>query len=246
MVRFGVVAVFLAMLAPAEVRAGPTGHPARDFTSLVRSDLLDFRYSFPTAVGSYSALLAKIREDEASTFKKALEGAKADEKIRSDDRPFPFHRHEFWRDWTISGQTERLIALRSHTEWFTGGAHPNRNSGLMLWDKEKRTALTFEELFISSTGYWPVMKDGYCRDLIAERVRRGFEPIADCTTPKDLVLVPVDTNSDWEFDRIHVVADPYVAGAYVEGTYEIVIPVNAALASRVKPEYRSSFEVHPQ
>jgi hypothetical protein len=221
--------------------------PSPQYTTLTNDELLDFRYSFPTLVGSYPELLSKIEADWSASYTQAIEEARADAESRSEEPPITsFHPHDFWRDWTVAGQTERLIALRSHTERYSGGAHGNRNSGLMMWDKERKTTLSFDALFTDGTAYWSVMKDVYCKALVTERVRRTFEPIADCSTPKDLVLVPVDTNSDWAFDSIHVVADPYVAGAYVEGTYEIALPVNAAFVSHLKPEYRSSFEVQPQ
>ena len=38
------------------------------------------------------------------------------------------------------------------------------------------------------------------------------------------------------------VADPYVAGSYAEGRYEIRLPVTAAFVAALKPEYRASFE----
>lgn len=231
----------MIMGAPA-----PPAGQSPEYTSLTNDELLDFRYSFPTVVGSYPELLSKIEADRSASQAEALNGARGDAEIRAEDPSYDFHPHDFWRGWMVTGQTGRLIALRSHTEWFSGGAHGNRNSGLMMWDKEQKAALSFDALFIDGAAYWSVMKGDYCKELIAERMRRVSESIADCSSPKDLVLVPVDTNSDWAFDSIHVIADPYVAGAYVEGTYEIAFPVNAAFISHLKPEYRSSFEAQPQ
>ena len=243
MLRFFSIAA-LALILGASAAAS---EPSPKYTSLKNDELLDFRYSFPTLVGSYPELLSRIEADRSVSYTEALDGARRDAESRAEEPPVTsFHPHDFWRDWTVAGQTDRLIALRSHTERFTGGAHGNRNSGLMVWDKERKAALTFDALFIDRAGYWSVIKDDYCKDLIAERVRRTFDAIADCSSPKDLVLVPVDTDSNWAFDTIHVIADPYVAGAYVEGTYEIAFPVDAAFISHLKPEYRSSFEIQPQ
>lgn len=243
---FSIAALVLAFGGSAVGSKPSKVAPSKDYASLTEDELLDFRYSFPTLAGSYPELLSKIEADRSASYAEALEDARGDAEIRAEDPSYNFHPHDFWRDWTVAGQTERLIALRSHTEWFTGGAHGNRNSGLMMWDKDNKTALPFDALFIDGSAYWSAIKDGYCKDLIAERMRRVSESIADCSSPKGLVLVPVDTNSDWAFDSIHVIADPYVAGAYVEGTYEIAFPVNAAFVSHLKPEYRSSFEIQPQ
>ena len=242
MLRFFSTAALAMIMVASAAAAGLSP----EYTSLTKNELLDFRYSFPTLVGSYPELLSKIEADRAASQTEALDDARGQAEFRAENPSYDFHPHDFWRDWTVTGQTDRLIALRSHTEWFSGGAHGNRNSGLMMWDKERKAALSFDALFIDGAGYWSVIKDAYCKDLIAERVRRIFDAIADCSTPKDLVLVPVDTNSDWAFDTIHVIADPYVAGAYVEGTYEIAFPVSAAFIAHLKPEYRSSFEAQPQ
>jgi hypothetical protein len=37
-------------------------------------------------------------------------------------------------------------------------------------------------------------------------------------------------------------ADPYVAGPYAEGDYDISLPVTAEVIAALKPAYRSSFE----
>ena len=44
-------------------------------------------------------------------------------------------------------------------------------------------------------------------------------------------------------DRIGLIADPYVAGSYAEGAYEVTLPVTRAIIGTVKPEYRGAFAV---
>ncbi len=43
-------------------------------------------------------------------------------------------------------------------------------------------------------------------------------------------------------DEITFHADPYVAGPYAEGDYDIALPVTQAVIEALKPAYRSSFE----
>jgi len=71
--------------------------------------------------------------------------------------------------------------------------------------------------------------------------------------PEDVHLSPKGTMPDGcrrlangIIDQISFVASPYVAGPYVEGAYEIALPVTSAIIAALKPEYRSSFEVHRQ
>lgn len=211
------------------------------FTELSPTPLLDFRYSFPTLVGSDPKLLAAIQTDNAKNRAEALEGAKDDAAIRRPEN-FPFHQHQFWRDWTIPGQSGRLLSLRSQTETFTGGAHGMHTTGLMLWDKEKKQALRFADLFVSASAFWPLLATEFCKSLASERFRRAQMEGGRCPKPEELVLVPADTTSDWKFDSIQVVADPYVAGSYAEGRYEFPLPVSDAMIAALKPEYRDSFE----
>jgi hypothetical protein len=43
------------------------------------------------------------------------------------------------------------------------------------------------------------------------------------------------------FNRIGLIAAPYVAGSYAEGPYEITLPVTPAVLAAVKPEYKAAF-----
>jgi hypothetical protein len=234
--------LFLPLVLVATAAAAPvTAVPPQDYTQLSTGKLLDFRYSFPTVVGSDARLLAAIHADRTARFTEALTAAREDAAMRRP-QAFPFHRHEFWRDWSIPGQTDRLMSLRSQTETFTGGAHGMHITGLKLWDKKRAAAISFASLF-SSPGYWPLLQARFCAALQKERLRRVQMKLESCPKASDLVLIPADTDANWILDTIEIVADPYVAGSYAEGRYEIRLPVTTALVAALKPEYRSSFEV---
>jgi hypothetical protein len=233
----------LALLATGATAHAPAAQslPEQGYTTLSNGRLLDFRYSFPTIVGSDPTLLAAIHADRAKNYTEALAGARDDAAARKP-QGFPFHPHEFWRDWTVSGQSDRLMSLRSQTETFTGGAHGMHVTGLKLWDKQQETAIDFAQLFASPATFWSLLKQPFCAALSAERLRRVHQAAAPCPDGKDLVLIPADADSNWAFDTIRVVADPYVAGSYAEGRYEVPLPVTSALIAALKPQYRSSFE----
>lgn len=239
MFRRNLVAV-LVLAATSAAVAAPVA-PMQAYTRLLASQLVDFRYSFPTIVGSNPELLASLKADRSSAYAKALAGARDDASFRRP-KGFPFHAHEFWRDWTVAGQSDRLMALRSQTETFTGGAHGMHVTGLKLWDKAKQKEITFAVLFSSPDSYWPLLKPRFCAALARERMRRVQMESPSCPEASDLVLIPADTNSDWAFDTIEIVADPYVAGSYAEGRYEIRLPVTAAFIAALAPDYRSSFK----
>jgi hypothetical protein len=61
----------------------------------------------------------------------------------------------------------------------------------------------------------------------------------------ELTLALGDRDSNGRFDHVEVIADPYVAGAYAEGAYEIALPLTATMLTRLRPEYGQSFEPQP-
>jgi hypothetical protein len=216
-----------------------------DYTRLQTTNVLDFRYSFPTVVGTYPSLLAKIRSDRDAVYRDALKDAASDAAMRGD-KDFPFHRHELFRDWTVAGNTSRLLSLESHSDNFTGGAHGNHWTTLLLWDEKRGVEVKVDQLFGGGAVLWKHLQPDYCRKLNLERRRRGFPDSVGCPERKELTIVPVDSDLNWALDSLRVVADPYVAGSYAEGTYVISTPITPALLKLVEPEFRGDFEVQRQ
>jgi hypothetical protein len=235
------------LLAPAPLLAAPAGVDggAKPYTTLSTSELFDFRYSFPTVVGTYPALLAKIRADQDQQYKDGIETARLDLEARKG-HDFPFHQHEFWRDWTVAGNSFSLLSLVSRTDVFTGGAHGNHTSSALLWDEKRDGAIALDQLFGGGAGLWQQIQPSYCRKLVAERVRRKIGAATSCPDRKELTIVPVDSDFDYEFDSLRIIADPYVAGSYAEGFYIISLPITEALLESIDPAYRASFEVQRQ
>ena len=226
--------------APATAAGG-----AIPYTTLTTSKLLDFRYSFPTIVGTYPALLAKIRRDREAQLKNRLEDARGDLELRKGEKDFAFHRHEFWRDWTAEGNAFPLLSLQSRVDDFTGGAHGNHGSSALLWDEKRDAEVGLDSLFGGSAKLWREIEVTYCSKLDEERRRRKTDSVG-CPERKELTIVPVDSDFDYQFDSLRVIADPYVAGSYAEGFYIIALPITDALLKTIDPAYRDSFEVQRQ
>ena len=56
-----------------------------------------------------------------------------------------------------------------------------------------------------------------------------------------LQRLPGQPGETRRFDRIGLLAAPYVAGAYAEGSYEVTLPVTPKVLAAVKPEYKAAF-----
>ena len=63
-----------------------------------------------------------------------------------------------------------------------------------------------------------------------------------CPTLKELTLL-LGSSTRRRIDRIGLIADPYVAGSYAEGAYEVTLPVTPTILRAVAPRYRAAFAV---
>jgi hypothetical protein len=70
--------------------------------------------------------------------------------------------------------------------------------------------------------------------------RTSGDSFDDCLAPSDVTVLLGSSNKQ-QFNRIGLIADPYAAGPYAEGSYEVTLPVTPALLKAVKPEYRAAF-----
>ena len=59
-------------------------------------------------------------------------------------------------------------------------------------------------------------------------------------------VIPTDKDGNGKLERLLLVADPYVAGPYVEGSYEIELPITGDLIAAIRSDFRENFEVQPQ
>ena len=93
-----------------------------------------------------------------------------------------------------------------------------------------------------------------CSALYAQRVIRSegrWTPSAgqkyngtwDCPTFDKLAVVPVGEPGQ-PFDRLRILATPYLADPYSDGTYDVTFPITAEVLALVKPAYRDAFKIY--
>ncbi len=71
---------------------------------------------------------------------------------------------------------------------------------------------------------------------------RGDDEFTRCVDPLKQTLL--FTSRDGKaIDGLLIVIGPYEAGPYSEGSYEIALPVDAAMIAAMKPEFRDAFGV---
>lgn len=232
--------------AAQEPVAPPQSGPVTRQSAVRENPLLDFEYSWPEAISPDTKLVDLLKADLSKSYDEALKNAR-ENKAEMDKFGGPFNQNMFHRAWNLQGQTERLISLVASTDTFAGGAHPNHDSSALLWDRKAGAEIKFADLFAAADGLESALRTQYCRLLDAERAKRRQGEVLDgefaqCPAFSDLTIAPAGKDGSGPFDSVVLIADPYVAGPYAEGEYEIVMPVTAGLVGALKGEFRSDFK----
>lgn len=161
---------------------------------------------------------------------------------------FAAAKHSLDVTWQVVSDLPRWLSLSASISTYAGGAHPNMGYDTLVWDRQERRALDPLDLFTGSTALEAAVSQRYCAELNrAREKRRGVrvEPSSDdtfdrCPMLEELTVLLGSSNGS-TFDQIGLVAAPYVAGAYAEGTYEVVVALDETALAAVKPEYVSYF-----
>jgi hypothetical protein len=214
------------------------------------SPTLKFSYAWSTEAAAIPALSRYMRADAEKIFKREAASASSDARQATKSN-YPFHQHEIQMSWETAGQSGRLLSLEGGFWGFTGGAHGNGSTTALLWDRVWNVRIDLQQLLLAGKSWTGAIIQPFCVLLDRERVKRRGSPLEkggmfnDCPAYKEVTVVIADKNSNGRFDHVQVTADPYVAGPYVEGSYDIDLPITAAMIARLKPEYRASFEAQP-
>ncbi|APL94438.1 DUF3298/DUF4163 domain-containing protein [Sphingobium indicum] len=221
--------------------------PAQPFEQKEKTDLLEFAYAYPAQAAQIPVL--------AERFGNALKVGKADAlKMAREDRKaareadYPFRAHSLETRWTVAADTPRFLALRSESYVYTGGAHGMTGYEALLWDKARKRETAVTALMTSPAAFAAAIRDRFCDALDKARAEKRGAPVkrsddddfTKCIDPMQQVLVP--TSKDGKLvDGVTVVIGPYSAGPYAEGSYEIALPVDAAMRKAIKTEYQDAF-----
>lgn len=220
--------------------------PAKAFEKAEKSDLLEFAYAYPSPAASVPALVARFEKDMTVSRADALKMARED-RDAAKQSGFPFHTHSLETRWTVAADTPRMLALEASTYTFTGGAHGMTGFDALLWDRERRRETSFPAMMTSPSAFAAAIRPRFCKALDKARAEKRGAPVVPgddeftkCIDPMKEVLVP--TSSDGKLiDGIKVVVGPYSAGPYAEGSYDIDLPVDAAMRKAIKTEYQDAF-----
>ena len=238
-----------ANAAVAEPSTSPPPAAGKPVTLKSETPLLNWEVSWPAEVNAIPALEKLIRDPAEKALAEYTSMAKQDRAERQKNG-YDFNTYDYSLAVDVAGQTPRLLSLTQDWMEFTGGAHPNHGTRALLWDREQGKAISFADLLAGgATALGPLFSRTYCRALDEQRAeKRGPEGslggAADlfnkCPGFDELMIIPKGAAGK-PLTTILIHADPYVAGPYVEGDYDVEIPVTEKLLAALKPDYRSSF-----
>lgn len=220
--------------------------PAKPFEQTEKTELLEFVYAYPAQAAAIPALVNRFGQAMAENKADALKMAAEDRKS-AKQAGFPFHGHSRETRWSVLADTPRFLSLESSNYMYTGGAHGMTGYEALLWDKERQRETVFGALLTSEPAFAAAIHDGFCKALDRERTKkrgapvvRGDDDFTKCIDPMKQVLAPTSKDGK-RIDGIQVTIGPYGAGPYAEGSYDIKLPVDAAIYQAIKTEYQDAF-----
>ncbi|WP_070157969.1 PdaC/SigV domain-containing protein [Sphingobium phenoxybenzoativorans] len=230
----------------AATNAAAPAAPAKPFKLEDKSEALEFSYAYPAQAAAIPAVAEKLTGQMDKAKADALKAAAEDQKS-AKEADYPFRQHSLQTTWTVHADTPRFLGLVGETYVYTGGAHGMTAWSGLLWDKQAAKDIPVTALMTSPAAFAASMSGRFCDALDdaraekrGEKVKRGADDFSICVDPMQQVLTP-EAGKGGGIDRIRVIIGPYEAGPYAEGSYEIDVPVDAAMIKAIKPEYRAAF-----
>ena len=245
-------------VAAAAASPAASAAPAPARSESVSNDLYEFEYSYPAAAAAIPDLKAWLDADLESTRRKLIEGAQS-HLDESRKEGFPYNPFGSWTAWQVVTELPGWLSLSASVGSYQGGAHPNHGFDALLWDRQANVRREPLDLFTSRQALSRAIRAPFCRELDRQRARKrqamgegadagtadgGTEPgdpFSQCIDPVESTVILGSSNRR-AFDRIGILVAPYEAGPYVEGDYEVTVPVTDAVLAAVRPAYRTSFD----
>jgi hypothetical protein len=242
----------IAETAGASTPAPPPAPPAADPGKVAFTDnakqgeaAREFAYEWPAAVTAVPQLVERFTAERDKTLAEQKSDWQSILAEMAGEDCTACKSLTFSKSWAVVADLPRFLSLSAEMYFYTGGAHGNSGFDALVWDREAGAAFDPRAMFRSPQALQAALGDPWCKSLKAERQKRlgsdysddGFFP---CPSIADLTVL-VGSSDKRAFDRIGLIAGPYVAGSYAEGPYELTFPVTPAVMDAVKPEYRPAF-----
>ncbi len=204
-----------------------------------------FAYGWPAEVSAIPALAARFTAERRKLLAaQKSEWAEARREFADGECAACLSR-DYQKTWEVVANLPRFLSLSADVSEYSGGAHGNYWNEALVWDRTAKRALDPKALFRSKAALQAALGPAWCTALKVQRRERlgpdftddGFFPCPQI----DELTVLLGSSDKRAFNRIGLIAAPYVAGSYAEGAYEVTLPVTPAVLAAVKPQYKAAF-----
>ncbi len=205
----------------------------------------EFAYSWPAQVTAIPALAKRLTaERDQLLAEQKTEWEQSLTEFAGDDCGACTNR-SYEKTWDVVADVPRFLSLSGAWNVYSGGAHGNYAWDALVWDREAQEGFDPKTMFTSPAALQGALGGAWCKALLAERAERLGPEYADdsvfpCPPIADLTVL-VGSSDSKSFNRIGLIAAPYVAGSYAEGEYEVTLPVTPKVLAAVKPAYKAAF-----
>jgi len=211
------------------------------------NDNFRFHYSYPQEAGELPALAAWLNQ-RMDRQRQSIARESANGRRQARNNGFPFNKYSIGTSWEVVADLPGWLSLSAARDSYRGGAHPNYDFDTVVWDKQADRPREPMAFFTSPEALDDALGARLCEALNAERAERRGAPIEEHSTDSfDACVAPDETNvllgstNGETFNRIGIQIAPYIAGPYVEGSYEFTFDMDDDLLAIVRPEYREAF-----
>ncbi|WP_298188672.1 DUF4163 domain-containing protein [Novosphingobium sp.] len=212
-----------------------------------KTDLYEFDYSYPIEAAAIPDLRDWLEADLGRT-KAALVADAKEGREAAMAGGYPFNAYTATSNWQVVTDLPGWLSLSTLVGSYTGGAHPNYGFDAFLWDKTPNQKRAAADLFTSKAALKAAVLKAFCAELQRQRAKkREGAQLGDpedefntCIDPTEQTVI-LGSKGRKGFDRIGFLVAPYNAGPYAEGSYEVTLPVTAAVIAAAKPEYKAAF-----
>lgn len=206
------------------------------------NDLVEFAYRYPVEAARLPKLAEWLNRDRATKRAALIEDARRDRELARAEN-YPYHAHSHLETWQRVADTRRFLSLSGEIGTYTGGAHGMTGFDTLLWDRNTGARLKPLDMFSSAAAFDAAVRDDFCAGIVRAKAAKGIapptepdDPFAKCP-PASAQTIWLGSSDGRYLDRMTIAIAPYEVGSYAEGSYKINLPVTAAVARAVKPDY---------
>lgn len=230
--HFCVVLSLLAGAAPA------AAFPARaEITTSIKDKIAEISIKVDDRLTSYQKLFENCAAEGKIWATKA--GAEAEREIRERPKAAPlFTPWTYERSYDLRSAIGRYISVLREDYTNTGGAHPNRYTDTILWDRDAAKRISIRPFFTETEDGGPTLtalaklvRVALVKEKRARDIPVKGDPEKDFwlqnVKPWLTKLGPVSLAPSTERDKSSGLTfhfSPYAVGPYVEGDYTVFVP----------------------